>query len=114
MRKSNRLVLFLFVIVICASGCQTFDTLFTPSPNPYLVEQDRQLKNILEEQKQKQAEINNRSREIEQARANGKISEGEYLILKNNLLKEMQDFDIAKNQQAYAITQQTIYNIDRK
>jgi len=97
------IVVCLIICVTLVPGCAV-----TANPSPIL---DAQLDQLMENQKNKGEEITHRLQEAEDAYKSGSISQGEYLTLKNNLLKEYDDYVFQNRQQANYYQQQELDRI---
>ena len=93
-----------FVFIVFLSGCAT---------GPDLAMQDQQTQNaqLLEQIKQKKADLDARQAEAEEAYKNGKINEAEYLSLKNQLKQELDNYAAYVNQKSYEIEYETVHKL---
>lgn len=82
---------FCILVTIFISGCATTST--NSHPYAYLPSAIRnQIESIEEQAEQKAIQLRNRKQEAKLSLENGQISQGEYLIIKNQIDKEADDY----------------------
>ncbi len=93
----------LIALLLCLGllcGCATY-------PSPAITSMNNQLNRLSEQASRKKADIDFRRSEIEEAHKNGKLSEAEYLSLKNQLKQELDNYAASLNQEANEIGRET-------
>jgi len=89
MMKVKFILLILLAFFIC--GCASTST--NPHPYAYLPPAIRsQIESIEEQAEQKAIQLRNRKQEAKLSLENSQISQGEYLIIKNQIDKEADDY----------------------
>lgn len=89
-------------LILFSTGCAT------TWESPGAVYQQEQFDLLTKEVEFRKLDYNKRLGEIEQAYADGKLNEGEYLTLKNDLKQEWHAYCTSTDQRASSITQNAL------